>query len=78
MKIQNQEQAEQAVEEILEQKNWTNLSFRELASAGRITIHSDIDSWVQYYYAENDMVYGGFFAERIAEILRHRIEHLAS
>ena len=78
MKIETQQQAEEAVKEILEQKNWTNLSFRELAAAGRITIHSDIDPWVQYYYAENDMLYGGFFAERIAEMLRHKIKQLNS
>lgn len=76
MKIENHEQVVEAVEEILEQKNWTGLTLKELAIAGRVVPTSDLESWVRFYYAENDMVYGGFYAQMIVDCLKFEIERL--
>jgi urease gamma subunit len=71
VKIQNHEEATDAAQEILQTKN-AGLTLQELYETGRV-VDSDLNTWVRFYYAVNDMVYGGFFAERIEEILKQKL-----
>ena len=77
MKITCHEEVVEAVKEIFELKNWTDLTLRELAYAGRIAAtDSVLEGWVKHYYAENEMIFGGFFPSCVIETLKLEIKKL--
>lgn len=76
MKLQSHEDVCAAVDEILNLKNWTSLTLSELAAAGRVVPDSPLDGWINHWYAENDLLAGGFYYGRVIEVLREKVKAL--
>lgn len=74
--MQSHQDVLDCTEEVLELKNWTGLSLRELAKAGRVTVHSNLEGWIKDFFLLNDWIYGGFYAERLVEQVKFEIEKL--
>ena len=65
----------QAVEEMLETKNWTGLSLRELAAAGRV-VPEAVPDWIQNVRIPQEKPCDGAFYHVLAKHVSKRVREL--